>query len=402
MPKTVILSAARTPIGKAYRGALNNTDGPTMAGHVMAEAVKRARIEPGEVEDVVMGCAMQQGTMVMNVARKGAIRAGLPVTVAGTTIDRQCASGLQAIAVAARSVMLDGVEIAIGGGIESISLVQNENMNTFHAVDEELIALKPEMYMSMLETAEVVAERYKIGRDQQDEYSLECQRRVGAALQGGRFNDEIVPFRTKMAVVNKDTKEVSFQQVTLTNTGPAALHITTIALIGANAGDFSQTNTCPIGGNLGSGASCRVTLRFRPTGVGVRTATLAITTNDPGTPVANVTLTGTGIQAAVSLTPASHDFGAVTAKTTSAPFPFTLTNFGTAPLTINNISIGGANGNRFNQSNNCGSTLAVGTSCTINVTFTPQKAGSSYSATLQISDNAPGSPQSATLTGTGQ
>ena len=192
------------------------------------------------------------------------------------------------------------------------------------------------------------------------------------------------------------------QQVTLTNTGPAALHITTIALIGANAGDFSQTNTCPVGGNLGSGASCRVTLRFRPTGVGVRTATLAITTNDPGTPVANVTLTGTGIQAAVSLTPASHDFGAVTAKTTSAPFPFTLTNFGTAPLTINNISIGGANGNRFNQSNNCGSTLAVGTSCTINVTFTPQKAGSSYSATLQISDNAPGSPQSATLTGTGQ
>ena len=114
----VIVSTARTGVGKAYRGALNNTDGPTLAGHVMAEAVKRAGIAPGEVEDVVMGCAMQQGTMVMNVARKGAIRAGLPVTVAGTTIDRQCASGLQAIAVAARSVMLDGVEIAIGGGIE--------------------------------------------------------------------------------------------------------------------------------------------------------------------------------------------------------------------------------------------------------------------------------------------
>jgi len=115
---------------------------------------------------------MQQGTMVMNVARKGAIRAGLPVTAAGTTIDRQCASGLQAIAVAARSIMLDGVEIAIGGGIESISLVQNEHMNMFHAVDDELMAMKPEMYMSMLETAEVVAERYKIGRDRQDEYSL--------------------------------------------------------------------------------------------------------------------------------------------------------------------------------------------------------------------------------------
>lgn len=141
--EAVIVSTARTGVSKAYRAALNNTDGPTLAGHVMAEAVKRAGIAPGEVEDVVMGCAMQQGTMVMNVARKGAIRAGLPVTVAGTTIDRQCASGLQAIAVAARSVMLDGVEIAIGGGIESISLVQNEHMNRFHAVDDELMAMKP-------------------------------------------------------------------------------------------------------------------------------------------------------------------------------------------------------------------------------------------------------------------
>src|SRR6267142_1190386 len=208
--EAVIVSTARTGVGKAYRGALNNTEGPTLAGHVISEAVKRAGIAPGEVEDVVMGCAMQQGTMVMNVARKGAIRAGLPVTVA-----RQCASGLQAIAVAARSVMHDGVEIAIGGGIESISLVQNEHMNRFHAVDDELMAMKPGMYMSMLETAEVVASRYNIGRDQQDEYSLECQRRVGAALQGGRFNDEIVPITTKMAVVNKDTKEVTYQQVTL-------------------------------------------------------------------------------------------------------------------------------------------------------------------------------------------
>ena len=213
--EALIVSTARTGVGKAYRGALNNTDGPTLAGHVMAEAVKRAGIAPGEVEDVVMGCAMQQGTMVMNVARKGAIRAGLPVTVAGTTIDRQCASGLQAIAVAARSVVLDGVEIAIGGGIESISLVQNEHMNRFHAVDDELMAMKPEIYMPMLETAEVVAERYKIGRDKQDEYSLECQRRVGAALQGGRYNDEIVPFTTRMAVVNNDTKEVTYQLVTL-------------------------------------------------------------------------------------------------------------------------------------------------------------------------------------------
>src|SRR5262249_32229533 len=139
MIEAVIVSTARTPIGKAYRGALNNTEGPTMAGHVIGEAVRRAKVEPGEVEDVVMGCAMQQGTTAMNVARKGAIRPGLPVTVAGTTIDRQCASGLQAIAVAARSVMLDDVKIAVAGGIEWISLVQNEHMNKFHAVDDGLM-----------------------------------------------------------------------------------------------------------------------------------------------------------------------------------------------------------------------------------------------------------------------
>jgi acetyl-CoA C-acetyltransferase/acetyl-CoA acyltransferase len=186
-----------------------------MAAHVIGEAVKRANVMPGEVEDVVMGCAMQQGTTMTNVARKGAIRAGLPVTVAGTTIDRQCASGLQAIAVAARSVIFDGVKVAVAGGIESISLVQNEHMNKFHAVDDELMAMKPEIYMSMLETAEVVAERYKISRDRQDEYSLECQRRTASALQGRRFNDEIVSIATKMSVVDKETKQASLRDVTL-------------------------------------------------------------------------------------------------------------------------------------------------------------------------------------------
>ena len=131
MNEAVIVSTARTGVGKAYRGALNNTEGPTMAGHVIAEAVKRAKIEPNEVEDVVMGCAMQQGTMVMNVARKGAIRAGLPVTVAGTTIDRQCASGLQSIAVAARSVVLDGVEIAVAGGVGVDQPRAEDHMNKF-------------------------------------------------------------------------------------------------------------------------------------------------------------------------------------------------------------------------------------------------------------------------------
>jgi acetyl-CoA C-acetyltransferase len=215
MTEAVIVSTARTPIGKAYRGALNNTEGPTMAGHVICEAVRRAKVAAGEVEDVVIGCAMQQGTTVMNVARKGAIRAGLPVTVAGTTIDRQCASGLQAIAVAARSVIFDGVKVAVAGGIESISLVQNEHMNKFHAVDEELMAMKPEIYMSMLETAEVVAERYKISRERQDEYSLECQRRTASALQGRRFSDEIAPISTKMTVFDKETKQPSLRDITL-------------------------------------------------------------------------------------------------------------------------------------------------------------------------------------------
>jgi acetyl-CoA C-acetyltransferase len=215
MSEAVIVSTARTPIGKAYRGALNYTEGPTMAAHVISEAVRRANVAPAEVEDVVMGCAMQQGTTMMNVARKGAIRAGLPVTVAGTTIDRQCASGLQAIAVAARSVMCDGVTVAVAGGIESISLVQNEHMNAFHKTDDALMAMKPEIYMSMLETAEVVAERYKISREKQDAYSLECQRRTASALQGRRFSNEIVPIATKMAVVDKETKQVSLRDVTL-------------------------------------------------------------------------------------------------------------------------------------------------------------------------------------------
>ena len=192
------------------------------------------------------------------------------------------------------------------------------------------------------------------------------------------------------------------QTVTLTNTGPAAIVFSLVNLVGANPGDFTQTSNCPIGGTgLPSGASCRATVRFLPTAVGVRTATLDFHTNDAGTPNALVTTTGTGIQAAVSLTPVSHDFGAVTAKSNSAPFAFTLTNAGTATLTINGISIGGNSANRFSQTNNCGGSLAIGASCTINVTFSPNKTGA-YSATLQVRDNAPNSPQSANLTGTGQ
>jgi len=202
-------------VGKAYRGAFNNTEGATLLGHAIEHAVKRAGIQGAEVEDVVMGAAMQQGATGGNIARKALLRAGLPVSVAGTTIDRQCASGLQAIALAARSVIYDGVEIAVAGGGESISLVQNEHANKFHAVDPELVKIKGDVYMAMLDTAEVVSKRYGISREKQDEYSLESQRRTAAATQGGRFKEEIAPMTTKMAVVDKNTKEVSYKEITI-------------------------------------------------------------------------------------------------------------------------------------------------------------------------------------------
>jgi len=215
MTQAVIVSTARTPIGKAYKGAFNNTEGATLLGHAIEHAVKRAGINGAEIEDVVMGAAMQQGATGGNIARKAALRAGLPVSVAGTTIDRQCASGLQAIALAARSVIYDGVEIAVAGGGESISLVQNEHANKFHAVDPELMAIKGDVYMAMLDTAENVSKRYGISREKQDEYSLESQRRTAAAQQGGRFKEEIAPMTTKMAVADKVTKEISFKEITL-------------------------------------------------------------------------------------------------------------------------------------------------------------------------------------------
>ncbi|NVN87669.1 MAG: acetyl-CoA C-acyltransferase [Rhodopseudomonas sp.] len=215
MTDAVIVSTARTPIGKAYRGALNATEGATLLGHAIEHAVSRAKLDPKEIEDVVMGCAMQQGATGGNIARKALLRAGLPITVAGTTIDRQCASGLQAIALAARSVLFDGVEIAVAGGGESISLVQNDHANKFHAVDPELMKIKGDVYMAMLDTAELVAKRYGISRERQDEYSLESQRRTAAAQQGGKFNDEIAAITTKMGVADKATGEVSFKDVTL-------------------------------------------------------------------------------------------------------------------------------------------------------------------------------------------
>ena len=223
MEDAVIVSTARTPIGKAYRGGLNNTDGATLGGHAIAHAVSRAGIEPGEVEDVIMGCALQQGATGGNIARKALVRAGLPVTTSGTTIDRQCSSGLQAIAIASRSIRLDGVPVAIGGGLESISLVQNENMNAFRATDQWLLDNKPEIYLPMIDTAEVVASRYNISREAQDEYGLQSQNRTAAAMQAGRFQAEIAPITTTMAVVDRETKEVSYKEITIANDeGPRA------------------------------------------------------------------------------------------------------------------------------------------------------------------------------------
>jgi acetyl-CoA acetyltransferase family protein len=214
MRSAVIVSTARTPIGRAFRGAFNATPTPTLVGHVIQHAVSRAGLEGGEVDDVVIGCALQQGSSTPNIARLGTLRAGLPVTVSGQSIDRQCASGLMAIATAAKQIIVDGQQIAIGGGVDSISLVQNDKYRV--EPDMSLVAMHQSIYMPMIDTAENVATRYNVSRDRQDEYSLESQRRTAAAQQAGKFDDEIVPLPSKMGMVNKETKEVTFNEVTLT------------------------------------------------------------------------------------------------------------------------------------------------------------------------------------------
>jgi acetyl-CoA C-acetyltransferase len=211
----VIVSTARTPIGKAYRGGFNNLEAPSLASYPVREAVRRAGLEPGEVEEIVMGAAAQQGTEGFNVARQCGLAAGLPVTTAGMTVDRQCSSGLMAIATAAKQVIHDGMPIVVAGGLESISLVQNEHANRYRARDPIVGKVKPAYYMAMLDTAEVVAKRYKIGREAQDEYSLQSQRRTAAAQETGKLADEIVAVTATKAITNKDTGEVTYEEVTL-------------------------------------------------------------------------------------------------------------------------------------------------------------------------------------------
>jgi acetyl-CoA C-acetyltransferase len=215
MREAVIVSTARTPIGKAYRGAFNNTHGAVLGAHAIKNAVEKANIDPSEVEDVIMGCGTPEGATGVNIARQAAIRAGLPVTTAGVTVNRFCSSGMQTIAMAAQRVIVDNVPIAIGGGLESISLVQNDHANKHHIHEDWILNNKPELYMSMLETAEVVAKRYNISREAMDEFGLQSQLRTAAAQQAGRFDDEIVPLKSTKLVQDKETGDISEVEVML-------------------------------------------------------------------------------------------------------------------------------------------------------------------------------------------
>ena len=213
MRSAVIVSTARTPIGRAYRGAFNNLPSPTLASHAIKAAVERAKIDGAEVDDVVFGAALQQGHQAGNIARTSLLRAGLPISVSGMSLDRQCASGLMAIATAAKQIVADGMDVTIGGGVDSISLVQTPEMRV--APDKELLAMHGDIYMPMLQTAEVVAKRYGISRDAQDEYGYRSQMRTAAAQAAGKFDDEIIAVTATKANVNKETKEVSYEEVTL-------------------------------------------------------------------------------------------------------------------------------------------------------------------------------------------
>ena len=215
MKEAVIVSTARTPIGKAYRGAFNNTESPTMGGHAIREAVKRAGIEPEEVDDVIMGCAVQQGTSGFNIGRTAGIVAGLPITVSGMSIDRQCSSGMMAIATAAKQIIHDGMPIVVGAGLESISLVQNEHQNQYRATDPNVLKIAGAAYMPMIDTAEVVAKRYNISREVQDEYALQSQQRTAAGQENGKFDDEIVPMPSTKVIFNQENGNTVQEDVLL-------------------------------------------------------------------------------------------------------------------------------------------------------------------------------------------
>lgn len=213
MREAAIVSTARTGLAKSFRGGFNDTEAPAMGGHVVRAAVARAGIDPAEVDDCIFGAAAQQGTQSYNLGRLCALAGGLPDTVAGMSIERQCSSGLMSIATAAKSIMCNEYDIAVAGGVESISLVQTKHKNGYRAVSQTVVDVDPTAYMPMLETAEVVSARYNISRESQDIYSLQSQQRTAAAQQAGLFADEIVPMATRMALFNKETKETTYQDV---------------------------------------------------------------------------------------------------------------------------------------------------------------------------------------------
>ena len=216
MNEAVIVSTARTAIGKAYRGAFNNTHGADLGAHAVKNAVERSGVDLAEIEDVLMGCAQPEGATGSNIARQIALRAGLPETTAGATVNRFCSSGMQTIAMAAQRVIVDNVPVMVGGGLESVSLVVNEHKNAYRAENEWILENKPSLYDSMLKTAETVATRYGISREAQDEYSVQSQLRIAAAQQAGKFDDEIVPLTATKIVTNRETSETHEETVTLT------------------------------------------------------------------------------------------------------------------------------------------------------------------------------------------
>ena len=216
MDKAVILSTARTPIGKAYRGSFNDTDAPTLASYSINGCIKKADIDPSEVEDVILGAAVQQGTQGYNIGRLASVASGLSVNVPGMSVDRQCASGLMAIGIGAKQIETKEMDVVVSGGVESISLVQNEFSNKYKSNDRLLMEKKPNIYMSMIETAEVVANRYNINRERQDEYAFQSQKRTANAQNMGYFNNEIIPIKVIKALKNSENNQTYFEEIEIT------------------------------------------------------------------------------------------------------------------------------------------------------------------------------------------
>ncbi len=271
MREAVIVCVARTGIGRAYKGSFNNTTAPALGAHALRTACDRAAIDLQEVDDVVMGCALQQGSSGFNIARQCAIRAGLPTSVAAMSVDRQCSSGLMAVAIAAQQIVVDGMKVTVAGGVESISLVQNSHLNTFRARDPWIGEHRPDLYMSMLETAEVVAGRYAISRERQDEYAVQSQQRNAAACKRRIFDAEIVPFATTMAIAEKDSGSLREQPVLLDHdegarpqTNPESLRSLRTAFVpDAHSAITHPTVTAGNSSQLSDGAAALVVMEAR-------------------------------------------------------------------------------------------------------------------------------------------